>query len=474
MVGTGFPNRRREPRGGLPCTMLAALLSILVAQPASSGQGGAVAPCGVSQFPDLLRGYPVRPAWQVAGVDFYVGAPEGAALKSPASLSLPGVTVTRSTHTVTVSRSDVTLSELDFGLDGGWQVNVINNASNVVIEKSRFQVGANNLMPIQAYYGGSIIVRSSTFDGGASDGSSVSAMVFTGSGGATIEYNRFTNFPNDGVDITRDGTFVIQFNMFDRMGAGAFHTDAIQTYLSAISSLSIRYNTAYQSPGGASVAMNAFVRIGDQRGNVVHSPVAAYNTIIMTSTAARSANVFQWDSDGRATLLNPQIHDNFIDPTGVMYGIVSPVLHTVDGVINPVSYNNINLLNGKQLLNSLYNSQTSGVPAKPPAAPEIVSQSAAGLAGVTLIGTSRAGETVTIYDQAARLGAAKVGRDGVWQFVTPPLAPGDHEFTARSTTALANSSAPSRAVHLHVRADAATAPGGQTVADAILVTCNEK
>ena len=281
------------------------------------------------EFSNILSGYAVRPGWNVAGVDYYVGTPSSPVLKDPSTISMPGVSIRWFKPIVTVSGSNVTLDGYDFGLSGGWQVEVVNNANNVTIQNSHFQVGADNLMPIEAYYGGTINVLKNTFDGGASGGSSVNAMVFTGAGGATIEYNRFTNFPNDGIDITHDGNYVVQFNLFDTAGAGAYHTDAIQTYFSAVSSLSIQYNTMYEPPSFSNSGINSFVRIGDEQGNVVHNPVAAYNTIIMASTKAETANVFDWGaSGGTATLVNPQIHDNYIDPTGVLYAVISPYMLT--------------------------------------------------------------------------------------------------------------------------------------------------
>lgn len=408
---------------------------------AAPADGSANAPSGIAQFPSLLSGYPVRPPWKVAGVDYYVGTPTGAALTDPATASMPGVSVDRSAHSITVSGSNVTLSGYDFGLSGGWQVNVTGGANNVTIQNSRFQVGLNNLMPIQAYYGGTINVLNNAFDGGASSGSSVNAMVFAG-GGARVEYNRFTNFPNDGIDITRDGNFTIRFNVFDTMGAGDFHTDAVQTYFSAITSLSIEYNTMYQPPSMSNDGINAFVRIGDQKGNVVHDPVAAHNTIIMASTHATTANVFQWQGqDGAGTLVNPVIYDNFVDPTGVQYSITAPMLHDPTGVLNPVTYDNVDLTTGKRLLFGPWNSRSSGIPAKPPAAPKIAGGRVTDLRAVELTGTAAAGVTVNVFDQGKPLGAVGAGRDGTWSYMTKQLAAGDHAFAARTTDPLSNSSA---------------------------------
>jgi hypothetical protein len=296
-------------------------------------------------------------------------------------------------------------------------------------------------MPIQAYYGGSINVLNNTFDGGAAQGSSVNAMIFAGAG-ATVEYNRFTNFPNDGIDITKDGNFIIHNNVFDTMGAGDFHTDAIQTYFCAIPYLSIEFNTMYQPAGMSNGGINSFVRIGDQKGNVVRGPVAAHNTIIMASTKAMTANVFQWQGqDGPDALLNPSIHDNFIDPKGVQYSVIAPMLQDTSTVVNPVTYNNVNLVTGKPLLSGPYNSRTANVPPRAPNAPVIRTGSAAGQAQVELTGMATAGTTVGVYAQDHLLGSVKVGNSGTWSYTTPQLAADDRSFAARATTSLANSSA---------------------------------
>jgi hypothetical protein len=426
--------------------------------------GSASAPSGTIPFSTLLSGYAIRPEWKVAGVDYYVGTPSGAVLKDPSTISMAGVTVDKSAHIVTVSASNVTLSGYDFGLGGGWQVNVVNNANNVTIQNSRFQVGANDLMPIQAYYGGTINVLNNTFDGGAKAGSSATAMVFTGNGGARIEYNRFSNFPNDGIDITHDGKYVVQYNLFDTMGAGGFHTDAIQTFFSSISSLSVQYNTMYQPASMSNEGINAFMRIGDEQNNVVHDPVAAFNTIIMKSTNAESANVFQWDSQGKGTLLNPQIHDNFVDPTGVMYAVVSPVLQNTDGsIVAPVTYNNMNLVTGKPLLNGPWNNNTIAVPAQPPAAPVITSESAVNSSQVKLVGTAAAGTTVNIFDQGHLVGSVKAGTGGAWSYTTSQLATGEHSFAARATDSYVNSSALSNAWSVSVTSSGTIGtPGGST------------
>src|SRR3954468_17404608 len=106
--------------------LLAALLS--TAPAAELADGSANAPAGTAQFVNLLNAYAVRPTWNVAGVDYYVGTPIGTVLKDPTSISMAGVSVDKSAHIIRVGGSNVTLSGYDFGLNGGWQVNVVNNA----------------------------------------------------------------------------------------------------------------------------------------------------------------------------------------------------------------------------------------------------------------------------------------------------------------------------------------------------------
>jgi hypothetical protein len=89
-------------------------------------------------------------------------------------------------------------------------------------------------------------------------------------------------------------------------------------------------------------------------GHVVHNPVAAYNTIVMAGGQSNTPGVFQWGADGTTTPVNPLVHDNFINPTGVLYSIVSTYMQDPTGVVNPVTYNNVNMTTGKQLLSGRY------------------------------------------------------------------------------------------------------------------------
>src|SRR5690242_16052413 len=103
--------------------------------------GASGAPAGAPIRPTILNGYAVRPPWKVAGVDYAVGVPSGTALKDPSLISMAGVSVNKTAHTVTVAGSNVVLTGYDFSLGGGWEVIV--QGANDTVRNSKFVVGPN-------------------------------------------------------------------------------------------------------------------------------------------------------------------------------------------------------------------------------------------------------------------------------------------------------------------------------------------
>ena len=171
--------------------------TITVDPTATLGDGSANAPAGTPPLPNLLNGYAHRAPWEVAGVDYAVGVPSGTVLQNPSTISMAGVSVNTSTHTVTVFGNNVTLNGYDFSLNGGWQV-YISGASNTVIENCNFSVGSNNLVPIQSSSSASnLTVQDCTFNGGGASATESAQIYFLGSGTFVSEYNLFENVPSD-------------------------------------------------------------------------------------------------------------------------------------------------------------------------------------------------------------------------------------------------------------------------------------
>ena len=72
-----------------------------------------------------------------------------------------------------------------------------------------------------------------------------------------------------------------------------------------------------------------------------------------------------------------------------------------------------------------------------PAAPAISSDAVSGNS-VTLKGAAEANSTITVFDNATKLGAATTNSSGAWTFATAALASGSQSFTATATDAAGN------------------------------------
>ncbi|MCE4225043.1 hypothetical protein HCU64_14885 [Methylobacterium sp. C25] len=379
---------------------------------------------GVVQRAGAFDRYPTRPSWKVSGIDYAVGIPAGTVLKPPTSISDKRVSIHADAKRVDIGGNGVVLDAYDFS---GWQIELLPGAGNLTITRSRFISNSKQkLSSVYALRGGTVKLIHNLFDGGGA-ASAVNPLVSAGAGGAIIEYNVFRNVPNDAINITQDGDYTIQYNLFDSLNFGAGHTDCVQTFFTGIKSLKINYNTVYQPapgvdgfPGGG----NSFVRVGDQRGQTVEALEIGHNTLIFRGEGtARFANVFDISVDGGA-VLNPTIHDNFVDSTGVLYGIWSPYYNELT---NPIYYDNRDLTKGAPLRAGPYNSRTAGVPTRSPAPPVVTSLAREG-ERITLKGTAQPGTQISLTTASGLRTGAKVERDGGWMIVatlSPDIKLGD-------------------------------------------------
>ena len=98
----------------------------------------------------LLSGYSVRPAWQVAGVDYAVGVPTNITLKDPTvAANLPsGISIDATNHVVHITGNNVTLNGFDFSLHGGWSIDVASGVTGTTIENCNFSMGASETVAI--------------------------------------------------------------------------------------------------------------------------------------------------------------------------------------------------------------------------------------------------------------------------------------------------------------------------------------
>ena len=449
----------------------------------SPGDGSANASSGTPQLPTLLSGYAALPAWQVAGVDYHVGIPSGTVLLNPATISMPGVSVNTSTHTVTVTGNNVTLNGYDFSLNGGWQVNQAAGANNLTIENSNFVIGANNNNEVvQAVGAGPLTLLYNNFNGSGTAGSGANqeTLVMASGSGLTAEYNYFTNAYSDFIDVGfGSGNYNILYNAFNAYGFGpSVHADVVQTWGNSIASLNVEYNTVYQ-PATIPTVANSFVRIGDvdlvlngggsYNGALhqsVNNPVIAYNTAIYAGSKNTVASFVQLNPDNysAAEIVNPSIYDNYIDPSGIAYAVYWMYGGQPTYVVNPNIASNTNMKTGTTLLAGQYNDFNAGVPSGPPSAPVITGDTVTGANQnqVALTGTAPATTTIDVYDGSTFLGTATANSSGGWSFTTGTLSSGSHAFTATATDAFGNTGAPSLAVNQTV---GALGPGITTIVE---------
>ena len=243
-------------------------LDPVIGSQASGGyhDGAANAPAGAPQLPGLLSGYAVRPAWQVAGVDYAVGVPTGMALKDPTvAANLPaGVTIDTVNHVVNILGNNVTLNGFDFSLHGGYGIVIQpGTTGTTTIENCNFSMGASEPVAIMADSTnvGNLTVVDCSFNGNQMNIPSVqppplgtglgSAIEYNGTGTFIAQYNYIHDMPADGIDLG-NGTVTptIQYNVFQGLGyTPGSHPDAIQFVGDVVNNAMIAYNTIYQPQG---------------------------------------------------------------------------------------------------------------------------------------------------------------------------------------------------------------------------------
>jgi hypothetical protein len=304
----------------------------------ATNDGSANAPAGAPQRPNLLDSYAVHPDWDVAGVDYRVGVPEGLALKNPATISMPGVTVNTANQTIRVTGNNVTLDGYDFSLNGGWQVTV--TAANTRIENSKFMIGSNEYMPIVGtsdatnLYVGYCEVDGQDYNVGWG------TLINWNGVDLTVEYCWLHDSGGDIVQGSNGGQFNLRYNLIEQAGqASGAHGDFLQVIGGDPYSASILYNTTVQTSGFTQGFMLE-PDIGSTLGKV-SSAEFGNNTMITTGgsvqyyftgvTAADIVNTVTW-------------HDNYFAGGGLAPGGVRSGPN--DSSPKTIFVNNVNMVSG--------------------------------------------------------------------------------------------------------------------------------
>ncbi|MGY4286403.1 hypothetical protein ACVWXO_005623 [Bradyrhizobium sp. LM2.7] len=419
--------------------------------------GFANAPVGTPQLSSLLDSYGAnRPGWNVAGVDYYVGAPQGLALKNPAMISMAGVSVDTTNHIVTVTGSNVTLDGYDFSLNGGWQVSV--QGANTKIANSDFVVGSNDLIPIVgAQTASNLSVVNCTIDGAGHDPGPWGTLIGYRGNGLTVEYSSLKNSGGDMIQQIDGGagsTITIEHNLIQDGGlSSGAHGDYTQLAGGPFT-LQINYNTTVQNGGSTQGLMTEYVSQGQIANNTMVGDASYFTSVDLSSLT------------GTMT-----VRDNYYDPKG--FGFVYPNSGPDDSSSLSVFVHNVNMTNGAVLQdsNAPTSTTTSGSSGSTmtsgSAAPVIASFSTdSGVAGdmvtndnaLDLKGTAAAGSTVKIYDGSTQIGTATATSTGSWDYISQVLTDAKHTLTATATNASGQTSAASAALTVTVDTQAPTAP----------------
>jgi hypothetical protein len=279
--------------------------------------GSANAAVGSPQLPNLLSGYAVRPAWQVAGVDYAVG-PTSTPLKDPATISMAGVSVDTATRTINITGNNVTLSGYDFSLHGGYQVSTY--GANTTITNSNFAVGT--LQGSYLIYGfesaSNLTITHNTFDGSAIL-NQTSFIGYRGSGAVTLEYNHFENFAQHIIEFAQQNgspsfSVVYKYNLIEQgaLGAGS-HLNYLQFGGGTASSVDVEFNTSLQTPQlGAGEGYQFYA---NTPGGTILNSTLAYNTMIATGGVQGTAVSYFVHPGTNVGGNTGSIHDNYFDLT---------------------------------------------------------------------------------------------------------------------------------------------------------------
>lgn len=321
------------------------------------------APAGSMQLPSILSGYPVRPPWNVAGVDYYTGIPAGTSLADPATASLPtGATYntnyarpnTTITAALVLNTPGGTITALDFSLHGG--VEVVHIGGNWTVQNSNFVVGATNVTTCltketgtnpdicaTAIFSapgtaGNITVLNSTINGNsvAPTAQHGATMDISNAGTFTFKYNYVFNTGGDAVDMY-GGPMVedIRYNLFKNISITQVHGDTLQNLFSNVTAATVGFNTVYDAVAGAGGSGNGLLGIGPSEGSGtdnacssacnITNAIMENNTVIGLAACGDPVGSCNWTiqfyvdtpSNTPAPIAsNITYKDNYLDSTG--------------------------------------------------------------------------------------------------------------------------------------------------------------
>jgi hypothetical protein len=269
----------------------------------SSGSSG-----GTANYPSLLSGYAAAIngtlglGCKVAGVDYYVGVPQGLTLLDPTTASLPSGCTYDGSQYVTCSGANITISGYDFSLHTPTLL-VGTVSGTLTVTNNKFAFGANCTDPV-VNVTGNLTLTHNTIDGTAGYGcdlsqgfgSFVNENIPIG-GSFTAEYNYFEHIPQDGFDMNSPAsgteTTVIKYNLGHIEGETG-HPDFIQYCGGGGGTIepTIEHNTWYGTAATSNGGVQPIHVESQTCTGVGHITDAAvrFNTVLATGTCNGGTN----------------------------------------------------------------------------------------------------------------------------------------------------------------------------------------
>lgn len=311
---------------------------------ALDGRAGAVP--GTAQYPSLLNGYGGvgarrlwpntivnQPPWHVAGVDYAVGTrlPVGS-MVNPSTI-VNGTTITSFgsgvSQGIEVSGNNITISNVDFSQNGGWQLSVDGN--NCSVQDCNFNLGTNNGAWMISVGGDNFLLQYNNIDGGSQTSGAENALTRfnTPNGTMTTMYNWYKNFGEQIHDGTVaqgvNTTLICKYNLMDTGGystpAGAHLNYNQFGGIGSGTRITWDFNTVFQNLYGGGEGPQFYPNSTPTVAGA--SGTCQNNTFIAPSTAAPYG--------GNTTVINIIIHggelnfpiiynQNYFDATGTGAG----------------------------------------------------------------------------------------------------------------------------------------------------------
>jgi hypothetical protein len=285
------------------------------------------------------RGYAFRPQWNVAGVDYHVGVPEGFPFDDwRTSSQIPSGWYNPATGLIRLD-SGAPANVVFYGIDFSKGVGAAiynpaggSSATSITLIDCNFNAPfyGQSGYPLLDQNGANVIIKSCTFDALAFLGTGWNAFLAT-NGNLTLLYNWFKNSPSQILqwNAASSGNAVIaKYKFYDDMDltSGA-HRNYLEVNANSVSNIgyNVSFNTTYQSRSCNGQGGEGFQIYSNGTGVVLTNPVIANNTMIARLGAdfpnaglATMSSLLHGTASGTTISGTGQNNNNYFDLRGAL------------------------------------------------------------------------------------------------------------------------------------------------------------